>query len=252
MRKNNQINKQAELALSISNNKKTKNDDDKKRQKIKGDILILSNNLLNDKKINKATYNKMFALFMGNSKMNALEDAYNTLFNIKKSKEVKVVKKTEFHELKSNEKTSREIKEGKEDKFMMMISKNKTKKPLEKFHITAIMKRTITYTNKKSGKINQYKEEDHSRVLKGHDTLTDSRVIEAKSFEEAKQLFHDTLKIEQEYEEYSSSAWVNLDDVQFIDDPVVGSQIKSSDPSTMPLRQVGSMEYISQHKKPSI
>ena len=49
----------------------------------------------------------MFALFMGNSKMNALEDAYNTLVNIKKSKEVKVVKKAEFHELKSNEKTSR-------------------------------------------------------------------------------------------------------------------------------------------------
>ena len=114
------------------------------------------------------------------------------------------------------------------------------------------MKRTITYTNKKSVKINKYKEEDHSRVLKGHDTLTDSRVIEAKSLEEAKQLFHGTLKQEQEYEEYSSSAWVNLDDVQFIDDPVVGSQIKSSDPSTMPLRQVGSIEYISQHKKPSI
>ncbi len=70
----------------------------------------------------------MFALFMGNSRTNALEDAYNTLVNIKKSNEVKVVKKADFHEMKSNEKTSREIKEGKEDKFMMMIrSKNKTK-----------------------------------------------------------------------------------------------------------------------------
>jgi hypothetical protein len=85
--------------------------------------------------------------------MNALEDAYNTLVNIKKSKEVNVVKKTDFYEMKSNEKTSREIKEGKEDKFMMLMSKNKTKKPLEKFHLTAIMKRTITYTHKKQVKI---------------------------------------------------------------------------------------------------
>jgi len=36
MRKNNQVTKRAELALSILNNKKNKNDDDKQRQKIKG------------------------------------------------------------------------------------------------------------------------------------------------------------------------------------------------------------------------
>jgi 1,2-phenylacetyl-CoA epoxidase PaaB subunit len=160
MKKNNQIiNKQAELALSISNNKKSKNDDDKQRQKVKGDILLLSNNLLNDKKINKATYNKMFALFMGSARMNALEDAYNTLVKIKKSKEVKVVKKADFHELKSNEKTSREIKEGKEDKFMMMIRHKKTKKPLEKFHLTAIIDRSINYPDKKTGNVKYtYKE----------------------------------------------------------------------------------------------
>ena len=80
-------------------------------------------------------------------------------------------------------------------------------------------------------------------MLKGHDTLTDSRVIEANSLEEAKKLFYGTLQVEQAFEEYSSSAWVNLDDVQFIDEPVVGSQITSSDPSTMPLRQAGYIEY---------
>ncbi len=34
---------------------------------------------------------------MINARMNALEDAYNALVNIKKSKEVKVVKKAEFN-----------------------------------------------------------------------------------------------------------------------------------------------------------
>ena len=97
---------------------------------------------------------------------------------------------------------------------------------------------------KKTGEIKySYKEKDHSKPLRGQDKLTDSRVIEATSLEEAQKLFYDTLKVEQEYEEYSASAWVNLDNVQFINDPVVGSQITSSDPSTMPLRQAGHIEY---------
>ncbi len=54
-------------------------------------ILILSNNFLNDKKINKDTYNKCFS-FIGNAQMNALEDEYNTLVNIKNSEEVRVIK----------------------------------------------------------------------------------------------------------------------------------------------------------------
>ena len=45
--------KRAALALSIVNNKRSKTDNQKYIQKVKGDILILSNSLLNDKKIKK-------------------------------------------------------------------------------------------------------------------------------------------------------------------------------------------------------
>jgi hypothetical protein len=70
-------------------------------------------------------------------------------YKIKKSKEVRSVKKAEFHELKTNERTTREKDEGKEDKFMMIMSKNKTKILLEKFHLTPIIERSVTYANKK-------------------------------------------------------------------------------------------------------
>ncbi len=45
------------------------------------------------------------------------------------------------------------------------------------------------------------------------------------------------------YEEYSAAALVHLDNVQFIDGPVVGSSITSSDPANMPLRQTGHLQY---------
>ena len=187
----------------------------------------------------------MFDLFMSRARLNALEDAYNTLNKIKKSKDVKVVNKGDFHELKTHERTKREIKQGNEDKFMTMIRKQKTKKKMDKYHLTAVIKRSIQYYDKKTGQIKKtYKEEDHVRKLIGHDMLTDSRMIEASSLEEAQQIMKETIKKDQTYEEYSGAALVNIDDVQFIDDePIVESNIKSSDIKHMPLRQVGHIEY---------
>ncbi len=116
--------------LSISNNKKSKNEDDKQCQKIKGDNMVIFwySPIIYwmIRKLIKLHTTKCLLLIMGNALMNALEDAYNTLVNIKKWRQVKVVNMNEFHELKSNEKTSKEIKEGKEDKFMKMVKNNKT------------------------------------------------------------------------------------------------------------------------------
>ena len=89
----------------------------------------------------------------------------------------------------------------------------------------------------------KYKEEDHSRKLIGHDKLTDSRVIEATSLEEAQQIFNEAITNDMTYEEYSAAARVLLENVHFIDDPVVGPSITSSDPANMPLRQAGHLQY---------
>ncbi len=74
--------------------------------------------------------------------------------------------------------------------------------------------------------------------------LTESWVFESTSLGEAQNLFHESLINYYTYEEYSSDELVNLDNVQFIDDPIVCSQITSSDPANMPLRQAGYLQYI--------
>ncbi len=99
--------------------------------------------------------------------------------------------------MKSNEKTSREINEGKKDKFMMIIRHKKTKKPLEKFHLIAIINRSINYPDKKTGNVKySCKEKHHERQLQGHDKLTDSRGIEATSKEEAQKIFYNEIKLD--------------------------------------------------------
>jgi hypothetical protein len=124
---------------------------------------------------------------------------------------------------------------------MTLMSKNKNKKTLEKFHLTAIIKRTIIYT-KDHGKMYKYDEENHKNLMSGHDKLTDSRVIEDTSEQEAQRIFHEALLDDHSYEEYSAAVRVHLDNVQFIDGPVVGSSITSSNPANIPLRQAGYLE----------
>ena len=63
------------------------------------------------------------------------------------------------------------------------------------------------------------------------------------SLEEAKKTFYDIIQQEQEAEEYSNSAWIKLADVQFIDDPIIESNITASDSRNMPLRQATYLEY---------
>jgi 5-methylcytosine-specific restriction endonuclease McrA len=226
------------VALSRINSTKAKTDNEKQKKELKRDILNLSNDLFKEKRINKSAYEKMFDLVLSQSRMNALEDAHNALIKIKNSEDLKVYKK-DFTKLKKEEKVKREG----EDKFITMINKNKEKK-LHKYHLSVKIHRKITYTSKKSGKKSTYLEPDHVRQLVGYDNLNDSRIVEASSLEEARQIYSNLINEEQTYEEYSSNALVDVDKVDFIDDsPVVSSQIQSSNPRNMPLRQAGYIEY---------
>ncbi len=65
--------------------------------------------------------------------------------------------------------------------------------------------------------------------------------MEASSLHAEHQLIGNTIGFEQTQIEYSGSARISIDSIQFINDPVVGSQ--SSDPAYMPLRQAGCIEY---------
>ncbi len=51
-----------------------------------------------------------YITYLNNKLMGILEDAYNSLVKIKDSKDNKVVKKSNFHELNKQEKPTRETK----------------------------------------------------------------------------------------------------------------------------------------------
>ena len=246
MKKISDIEKREKLGTSTM--RTPKNDNERDRLKLKGDILMLSSELLHSKKINKPTYNKMYNLFLGASRLPALVDAHKTLLKIKSSTEEKVFRKVDFHEMKKQEKTIRETRQERLAKLLTIVARKNKKDKYDKlpdrtFHINAVVRRSITY-NKQNGKQYAYNDGNHSKVLKGSDKLNESRVVVAKTLKEARRLLNEEIEREHTWEEYSNAARINVEGVDFIDDDVVEEgNITSRNTSDMPMRQCNTIDY---------
>ena len=87
------------------------------------------------------------------------------------------------------------------DRIEALLKQHDENKP-KKFHVTAEIKRKITYTKPKK----QY--------VYDHDSLLDSRVIEANSEKEAKEIIAAEIQEAFAQDEYSGAAAYNIDAIQ--------------------------------------
>ena len=107
-------------------------------------------------------------------------------------------------------KTNRQFKVNFKD-IENKLDKYDARKP-KKYHITAEINRGITFTSKK-GKVYKY----GSNSIQTKDSLLDSRVIEAKSEKEAKDIMIAEIEEAFAMDEYSGAAKYNVDSINFID-----------------------------------
>ena len=116
------------------------------------------------------------------------------------------------------------------------LKQHDDKNKVRKFHITAEIQRNIKYTKTLAGGrgVKQYEY--------GHDSLLDSRVIEARSEKEAKEIMMAEIKEAFEYDEFSSCATVNLDSVDFID-TVDESKLTTQHPTQMKMKYSEHVDY---------
>ena len=88
-----------------------KKDSQRQRRIIQNDILLLSRDLIKNGKISKPLYNKMYNVSIGASRLQALQDIYSGLLQIKDI-EIKqnALKKHEFKQIKTHSNQLKQIK----------------------------------------------------------------------------------------------------------------------------------------------
>ena len=126
--------------------------------------------------------------------------------------------------------------------FEGKLAKYDERKP-KKFHITAEIKRGITFTSKK-GKVTKY----GSNTMETKDILLDSRVIEAKSEQEAREIMVAEIEEAFSMDDYSGAAKYNVDAINFID-TVNESSLTQQHPSQMKMKLAEPVEYSFTHEE---
>ena len=132
-------------------------------------------------------------------------------------------------------KTNRQFKVNFKD-IENKLDKYDARKP-KKYHITAEINRGITFTSKK-GKVTKY----GSNALQTKDSLLDSRVIEAKSEKEAKDIMIAEIEEAFAMDEYSGAAKYNVDSINFIDS-VNESSLTTQHTTQMPMKYAEHVDY---------